>query len=136
MLSREKEKQIGQHLRLARGLLETAVVELGSSEFEERNALSRAYYAIFHASKASLLYRSAVDRRMKHGQLQEEMRRGFGESLGSFIGELYRLRRSADYSQDWVPVRFVSEAKLKLARTNVLYLCGETERGLRRESSS
>jgi uncharacterized protein (UPF0332 family) len=131
MLNREAERQARQHLRLARGLLETAVVGPGSSEFEERNALSRAYYAMFHASRAWLLFRFAVDHRMKHGRLQEEMRRGFGESFGGFIGELYRLRRSADYSQDWAPVRFVSELKLKQARTNILYLCGETERGLR-----
>jgi uncharacterized protein (UPF0332 family) len=117
-------------------LPETAVLNPGSSEFDERNALSRAYYAMFHASRAWLLFRFGVDHRMKHGQIHAEMRRGFGESFGGFVSELYRLRRAADYFQDWVPVRFVSEEKLKRARTNVLYLCGETERGLRGGSIS
>ena len=68
MLSREIEEKVRQHLRLARGLLETAVLVKESSEFDERNALSRAYYAMFHASRAWLLFKFGVDRRMKHGQ--------------------------------------------------------------------
>lgn len=130
MLSRAMERKVRQHLRLARGLLETAVLQATSSEFDERNALSRAYYSMFHASRAWLLFRSGDDRRMKHGLLQAEMRRGFGETFGNLIEELYRLRRAADYFEDWAPVRFRSEESLKRARTNVFYVCGLTERSL------
>jgi uncharacterized protein (UPF0332 family) len=54
MLSSEAEQKVRRHLRMAKGFLETANVVQASSEFEERNALSRAYYAMFHACCAWL----------------------------------------------------------------------------------
>jgi len=43
---------------------------------------------------------------------------------------MYELRRSADYSPERSPVRYVIDEKLKVARTNVLWACREAENQL------
>ena len=131
MLSRETEQRVRQHLRLAKGLLETAVLAESGSEFEERNALSRAYYAMFHASSAWLLLRFGLEvKKLRHTEFHAEMHRRRGKEFGDFIRDIYGLRRAADYREDWSPARMVTEDRLRKVRTNVLLLCDEVEVGL------
>jgi len=130
MLSRETEQRIRQHLKLARGLLETAVVKPESSEFEERNAVSRAYYAGFHAFNA-LLLSGGVEPSKSHGGLQDQVRRLLGRSLGNFLRDAYESRRFADYDPGWSPISYSSSSKLKTARTNILWACLEADKKLK-----
>jgi uncharacterized protein (UPF0332 family) len=92
MLSRGTEQRIRQQLRLAKGFLETAVVKPESSEFEERNALSRAYYAMFHACCAWLAAprdgKEGIVRRLKHSELLDEMHRHRGKEFGDFVRDI------------------------------------------------
>jgi len=127
MLKPEQEHRAGRHLRLAKGLLETAVLRDDSSEFEERNALSRAYYALFHACCA-LMLSNGMEPSKSHGGLRIQIQRWLGKSFGRFMGDLYELRRTSDYEANWTPVRHVSDARLKSARTNVLWACLEAEK--------
>jgi uncharacterized protein (UPF0332 family) len=130
MLSGEIEHKIGQHLRLARGFLETAVVRPDGSEFEERNALSRAYYAVLHACTA-LVLSSGAEPSKSHGGLNRQARMCLGKGFGRFMDDLYVGRCNSDYVANWTPVRHVSEARLKGARTNVFWACREAEKKLR-----
>jgi len=124
------EQRVGKRLRLARGLLGTAVLRESSSEFEERNALSRAYYAMLHACCA-LMLSNGIEPSKSHGGLRAQVQRWLGKSFGRFFGDLYELRRASDYDERWTPVRYVSEARLKRARTNVLWACLEAEKKMR-----
>jgi len=117
MLSSEGERRARQHLRLAKGFLATATVDIGSSEFEERNALSRAYYAMFHASCAWLAFKYGIDRELKHSELLDEMHRRRGKEFGDFVRDLRGMREAADYRVEWKPQRRVTEDRLaKLKR--------------------
>jgi uncharacterized protein (UPF0332 family) len=127
MLSPETEQRVRQRLRLAKGLLGTTVLKRDCTEFEERNALSRAYYALFHACCA-LVLSNGVEPSKSHGGLRVQIQRWLGRSFGRFMGDLYELRRSSDYESNWTPVRLISDAKLKNARTNVLWACSEAEK--------
>ncbi len=129
MLSRETEQRVRQHLRLAKGLLETAALKPENTEFEERNSLSRAYYALFHACCA-LMLSNGEEPSKTHGGLRDQIQRWQGKSFGRFLGDLYELRRSSDYKENWTPVRPVSYAKLKRTRTNVHWACIEAEKKL------
>jgi uncharacterized protein (UPF0332 family) len=131
MLSREVEERVRQHLRLAKGLLETTVLTPESTEFEERNSLSRAYYALFHASCA-LMLSNGLEPSKSHGGLRVQIQRWLGKSFGRFLGDLYELRRSSDYEASWTPVRHVSNARLKSARANFFWACLDTEKKLKR----
>lgn len=130
MLSRENEQKVRQHLSLARGFLETAVVKPESSEFEERNALSRAYYSMFHASCAWLASRYGIVRKLKHSELLDEMHRRRGKRFGDFVRDIRGMRRAADYREEWKPQRFVTEDRLGKARQEILKLCQEAERDI------
>jgi uncharacterized protein (UPF0332 family) len=84
MLKPEVELRVGRHLRLAKGLLETAVLRERSSEFEERNALSRAYYALFQACYA-LILNNGVEPSKSHGGLRAQVQPWLGKSFGRFF---------------------------------------------------
>jgi len=66
------------------------------------DAVSRAYYAVFHSAKAALMHHSGINSG-GHGTLrmlfgQHLVQAGLVEgSWGSEIGGLYELRRKADY---------------------------------------
>jgi uncharacterized protein (UPF0332 family) len=130
MLSPQTQQRVRQHLRLARGLLETTALVATSSEFEERNALSRAYYAVLHAFDA-LLLSHGMEPSKSHGGLSKQIGRWRGKDFAQFMTEVYELRRRADYFADWAPVRHVSEAKLRTASTDVLWACSEAEKKLK-----
>ena len=129
MLSREMEQRIRRHVRLSRGSLDTAVLARESSEFEERNALSRGYYAALHASSALILSHETEPSK-SHGTLHDQVQRRLGRSFGQFMRDLYELCRSADYEAGWTPIRHVSDAKLKTVWTNVVWACTEVEKSL------
>jgi hypothetical protein len=78
----------------------TAVVREDSGEFETRNALSRSYYALFHACHAWLAMKNVPQGRRKDRPAlfeQVQIRRGkeFGERLDKFWLE----RKKADYDE-------------------------------------
>ena len=127
MLNRDTEKKVRQHLELARGFLETTVVGLDSTEFEERNALSRAYYAMFHACCAWLASKDGIVKKLKHFELLDEMHRSRGKRFGDFMRDIRGMRRSADYREEWKPQRLVTEDRLGKARQEILKLCQEAE---------
>ncbi len=105
------------------------MLESGSPEFDQRNALSRAYYAAFHAF-CGLILSCGVEPSKSHGGLQDQVSRWFGKSLGRFLRDAYESRRFADYDPGWSPVTYRSELKLRLARTNILWACLEAEKKL------
>ena len=129
MLSRETEERVRQHLRLAKGLLETAALKGDSTEFEERNALSRAYYAMFHAFSGLLLSRG-MEPSKSHGGLSRQIERSLGRDIAQSTEDIYELRRFADYDASWVLVRHLNEAKLKVALRNVAWACANAEEKL------
>jgi len=130
MLSRKIEQRVRQHLRLARGFLEVAVVRPESTEFEERSALSRAYYAMLHACSAFVLS-NGIEPSKSHGGLNRQARMCFGKNFGRWMDNLYGLRQNSDYEAGWTPMRHDSDARLREARTNVLWACREAEKKLR-----
>jgi uncharacterized protein (UPF0332 family) len=129
MLSRETEQRIRRHVRLSKGLLDTALLTPAGSEFEERNALSRGYYAALHATSALMLSHETEPSK-SHGRLHDQVQRRLGRSFGQFMRELYEQRRFADYDAGWTPIRHISDAKLKTLWVNVLWACAEVEKGL------
>ncbi len=131
MLSRETEERVRQHLRLAKGLLETTVLKPESTEFEERNSLSRTYYSLFHAICALLLSHE-MEPSKSHGGLRKQVRKWSGSYFAQFLSEIYELRRFADYDPGWIPVRHVNHAKLKIARSSVVQACDGAEKKLRK----
>jgi hypothetical protein len=54
-----------------------------------------------------------------------------GKTFGRLVGDLYELRRVADYEAGWVANQQVIDAKLKLARTNVLWAYTEARKNLK-----
>ena len=127
MLSPETEQKIRQHLRLARGFLGTTQLGLGNLEFEERNALSRGYYALLHACIGWQLMKFGFVIEYPHSKLHAEMDRRRGKEFGNFMRDVHGLRIAADYREGWSPARLVSEDKLNKTRIEVLRLCQETE---------
>ncbi len=112
MSKHETGQKVRQHLRLAKGLLETSALRAGSSEFDERNALSRAYCAMFHGCCAWLAGRYGIVRKLKHFELLSEVRRRRGKRFGDFVRDLRGMREAADYREEWRPQRRVTEDRL------------------------
>lgn len=111
---------------LAEGLIRTAVLGDTASEYEIRNAFSRAYYALFHACHGYLLAqdRANVNRVSKsHGSLHAEMERRMGRSFGRFLRDSYELRRKSDYEPEWpVPPIYLCIERLKQAWTQCYFV--------------
>jgi hypothetical protein len=122
-LDSAREKAARGHLRLAEGLIRTVVLGDTASEYEIRNAFSRAYYALFHVCGGYLWASTGIDVEKvvrDHGQLRHEMGRWMGRSFERFLGDVYELRRQADYRPEWSPppVYWCAE-KLKQARKHL-----------------
>jgi uncharacterized protein (UPF0332 family) len=107
--------------------METATVPLTSSEFDIRNALSRAYYGVFHAARACLLIGGvALEKSRRHDWLQKLIGRERGAEFRRRIQELYALREWADYRPQMLEgigpdtelpkLRVFAEAKVTQAR--------------------
>ena len=74
-------------------------------EFQLRNAVSRAYYALFHVCNAWLVLRNVSEReRTRHGNLQQTIGRLRGRVSKSNLLRFYVLREKADYEPSrWKP---------------------------------
>ena len=114
------------HLRLAEGLIKTAEIGEAHSEYEIRNAFSRSYYALFHASHGYLRAAGVgvmSTGRKHHGSLHAEMGRQMGRSLGQFLRSAYEFRRNSDYQPDWsVPPCYSCVERLKEARGHYYFV--------------
>jgi len=110
---------------LAEGLIKTTNINDPPSEYEIRNAFSRSYYALFHASHG-YLRAAEVDTEVlgkKHGRLHAEMERWLGRSFGQFVRNSYELRRKSDYEPAWqVPPDYWVADRLKAARMQCYFL--------------
>jgi uncharacterized protein (UPF0332 family) len=127
MLSRETQQKVRQHLRLAKGMLQTAVVGPESSEFDERNALSRAYYAMFHGCCAWLACNYGIVRQLKHFEVLDEMHRRRGRQFGDFVRDLRGMREAADYREEWRPRCRVTQDRLAKVESVIGRLEAEIE---------
>jgi uncharacterized protein (UPF0332 family) len=138
MLSPTVERKARSHLRLADGLIKTAEINDDASEFEIRNAFSRAYYALFHVCCAHLLASGtdatkAEEITRDHGRLHSTIRRPIGRLFERFVREAYDRRRQADYEPGWpVPSATVAQGELKRARTQFYWLFNMTRQSLDR----
>ena len=120
------------HLRLAEGLIKTAVLDKGASEYEIRNALSRAYYGLFHACRGYLWAREEVNVEglgRKHPSLHSEMARHMGGPFRQFLTRSWKLRCSSDYEPEW---RALPEHRclreVKEARAQYFFVIREAEK--------
>jgi uncharacterized protein (UPF0332 family) len=136
MLSPEAKKKARAHLRLGEGFITSAEVGDASSEYDIRNAFSRAYYALFHVCYAHLLGREidpvAVEAiASDHGGFQSKMQSLVGKWFGRFLQNAYELRRQSDYKPEWaVPAAMVAHSELKRARTQFYWLFHTTRKSL------
>jgi uncharacterized protein (UPF0332 family) len=78
----------------------TAVIRDDSGEFEIRNALSRSYYALFHACHAWLAAKNVpLGKRKNRPDPFEQIRSKREKEYGDRIDELWKLRKQADYDE-------------------------------------
>jgi uncharacterized protein (UPF0332 family) len=136
MLSPQAKKKARAHLRLGEGFITSAEVGDASSEYDVRNAYSRAYYALFHVCYAYLLGREidplAVEAiASDHGRVQSKMQAALGKWFGRFLQEAREDRRNSDYKPEWaVPAVLVASSKLKRAKTQFYWLLHTTRNSL------
>ena len=142
MLTPERRVKVAAHLKLANGFMETVGVGALSSEYEIRNAISRLYYAFFHASLALLLtVRSNVEHFSKnHGRVHDEVEKRIGKPMGRRLRELYEFRRMCDYEEDLLERKYggnIEKARneamglLKSARGHFYWIYVEAQKELR-----
>jgi uncharacterized protein (UPF0332 family) len=121
---------------LGQGFMTTAEVGNAPSEYEIRNAFSRAYYALFHACYAFLLGQGTdpvlVEQIAKDkGRLHSALRHPMGRMIERYVWELYDRRRQSDYEAEWqVPSAAVAQWELKRARTHFYWLYNTARRRL------
>jgi len=93
-------REVRRHLRMASGIMATAVIRDYSNEFEIRNALSRSYYALFHVCHAWLAMQNVPsNRRKQHETLIREIRVRKGKESGDRLDGFRVLRKRADYDE-------------------------------------
>jgi uncharacterized protein (UPF0332 family) len=94
---------VRSHLELAKGFLETAIIEENATEVQIRNALSRGYYALLHVCNALLLSKNVGASKFRtHEKLAYEIGRRVGEQARAELNSFYAIRRDADYTAGWV----------------------------------
>jgi len=136
MANVEVKREAEGHLRLAEGFMNTALVGDASSEYEIRNAFSRAYYAFFHACYAFLLAQGNDPGRVEqlakdHGRLRSNIRHPMGKAFEHHIKGAYDRRRRSDYKPEWlVPSSTLAQEELKRARTYFHWILRTTQRTL------
>ena len=93
-------QEVRQHVRLAKGFMETAVIQDDADEFQVRNALSRSYYGLFHACHAWLAMNNVpFSRRSQHELLIKEIGDRRGKEFGERLKAFWVLRKQADYDR-------------------------------------
>ncbi len=121
--------------------MDTAKVDADSSECGVRNALSRCYYAVFHASRAWLLTRAVPLKASKyHDRLQNLIGEHRGRRSRDRLTRLYILREDSDYrpemfsgSQyggDIEKFRVIALRNLGLGRTQFDWYVAQTRQSL------
>jgi len=100
---RPREEAEG-HLRLALGLMATVGIPDDASEWEIRNAISRAYYAVFHMCHAWLALRQ-VAKPSEHLTLHRTVHVELGEVSGQRMAHFHALRKDADYNPRMVEAK-------------------------------
>ncbi len=133
MVDQKIKDAANRHLNLAHGLMSTTELSAKPSEFEVRNAFSRTYYALYHASHAFLwVSKTDVSALGKtHGRLHEAMGRWMGKPFADFLKNSYEFRRKSDYRPEWEhpPLYKVAE-EMKRARKQFWFVAGTTRRML------
>jgi hypothetical protein len=85
---------------MANGFITTVDIQEDATEFEIRNALSRSYYALFHACHAWLAMKNVpLSRRKQHESLIREARDERGKEFGDRLERFWLLRKRADYDE-------------------------------------
>jgi uncharacterized protein (UPF0332 family) len=136
MSSPQAIKKARAHPRLGAGFITSVEVGDASSEYDVRNAYSRAYYALFHVCYAHLLGRGidpvAVGTMASdHGGFHSKMQGVVGKWFGRLLRDAYELRRQSDYKPEWaVPAAMLAHSELKRARTQFYWLFHGTRNSL------
>jgi uncharacterized protein (UPF0332 family) len=97
-LERSVMQVVRDRFMLARGCLKAAAILLRETDpLVRRSAVSRAYYAAYHAARATVF---AVHRHDEdsHKELPQTLKDILGESAGDTLKELRRLRDEMEYS--------------------------------------
>ena len=91
-------QEVRQHVRLAKGFMESGVIQDDADEFQIRNALSRSYYALFHVCHGWLAMKNVPLAKRKHRQpLFEQIRNQRGKEFGDRLEGFWLWRKRADY---------------------------------------
>jgi len=141
MMNEQDAEDCRSHLRLALGFSETVTVNADSSECAVRNALSRCYYALFHASRAWLLTKAiSLGASKDHGWLQKLIGKHRGRTFRERLADLYRLREDSDYRPqmfsgslyegDIQKFRVIALRDLALGRTEIDWYVKEIRQSL------
>lgn len=86
------------HCRLADGFLGSAKIHVGAPEFAIRNAISRAYYSLFHVCSAFLALKGvSKSQRTHHGRIRLHIAREVGAPFAVHLKEFQIAREQADY---------------------------------------
>jgi len=119
------DPEIAQRINAANGFLRTTLDSM-HGEFQLRNAVSRSYYALFHACNAWLALKEVRDdERTKHGNLQRTIGYHRGAASKQKLRRFYVLRERADYvPAHWEPqdLEIAAEAVRAMSLEVVEYL--------------
>ncbi len=141
MLSVEQKDKVASSLRLAAGLMQTVAIASSSSEYEIRNAISRLYYAFFHASVALLVSIGWETQGISkdHGKIHAAVQARMGKYMGTFLRKLYQNRKLCDYDssmfersygRDLAKARRDVILDIKRAKTNFHWIYQEARKVL------
>jgi uncharacterized protein (UPF0332 family) len=108
------------------------MLDKGASEYAIRNALSRAYYGLFHACRGYLCAREELNIEAlgkKHPSLHSEMARPMGRPFRQFLTRSWNLRCTSDYEPEWraLPEHWYLR-QLKEARGQYFFVVREAEK--------
>jgi len=132
-------QEVRQHIRLAHGFMGSALIGDGCGEFEIRNALSRAYYALFHGCHAWLAVRNVPESKRKDREaLFGQVRSRRGEEYGERLDEFWLWRKKADYDKpklveagvfqgDWNKFRLSARVQVSLMERELESYLSEVE---------
>lgn len=134
MLEKEVVERCQGHLRLARGFALAAMITADSTECDVRTALSRSYYALFHACRAWLLASGVAEEKCRsHKGVRIHVRQLRGDMEADRLRDIFRLREDSDYRPEFFQplgdlprFRAVAETKLALWRTEFDWYLAET----------
>jgi len=121
--------------------MQTVAIASSSSEYEIRNAISRLYYAFFHASVALLVSIGWETQGISkdHGKIHAAVQARMGKYMGTFLRKLYQNRKLCDYDssmfersygRDLAKARRDVILDIKRAKTNFHWIYQEARKVL------